>query len=226
MILGCVQPTYLPWLGFFYRMYVSDIFVILDDVEYSKNNYFNRNKIKTNFGLKFLTLPVKYRGSSKDKINQIEINDQTNWKKKHYETIKQSYSKKSFYKNYDYKIKKMFLGNEKKLIDWQLKFIYFFKESLKIKTETVLASSLNIKSTGNQKLVDICKKLNSSNFLVKPDTTHYHPKDFFKKQGINFCKLIYPSEIYLKENNVIEGISAIDYLMNNGDRLPAFFNNV
>ena len=80
MILSCVQPSYLAWIPFFKRIRSGDIFVYLDDVEYSKNSFHNRNYIKGPQGEILLTVPVKYKGYSHKYISQIQIHDKINSK--------------------------------------------------------------------------------------------------------------------------------------------------
>ena len=80
-ILGCVQPTYIPWYYFFYRIIIADVFVILDDVQYSKNNFFNRNKILNKDKEILLTVPVNFEKNIQ-KINEIKIDYSKNWRRK------------------------------------------------------------------------------------------------------------------------------------------------
>ena len=100
MIVSIHQPMYIPWFGYFNKIASSDIFVILDDVEYSKNDWFNRNKIKTPTGELWLTVPVIYKKNSVSLIKNIPIDSNQSWNKKHLNSIKQNYSKASFYSEY------------------------------------------------------------------------------------------------------------------------------
>ena len=79
-IVSIHQPAYIPWLGYFHKISQSDVHVFYDDAEYSKNNLFNRNKIKTPQGEQWLTVPVEYHNTQK--INQTKITSNTNWQKK------------------------------------------------------------------------------------------------------------------------------------------------
>ena len=117
-VIGIVQPSYLPWIPFFERMSRSDIFVILDDVEYSKNSYFNRNYIKGHNNKLLLTVPVKYSGNSSALINEIEINNDVNWCMKHWKSIQQYYSKAPFFYNYKDGIEEIQKNLRKLNKDW------------------------------------------------------------------------------------------------------------
>ena len=75
MIVAIHQPNYIPWLGFFYKIAKSDIFIFLDDVQYTKNSFINRNKIKTSQGSIWLTLPVRNKGRFGQLIREVELNE-------------------------------------------------------------------------------------------------------------------------------------------------------
>ena len=86
-IIGILQPGYLPWLGFFEQMYRSDIFVLYDDVQYDKEGWRNRNRIKTVNGVQWLTVPVLAKFSDHPLISDIRVNNEVNWRKKHLTSI-------------------------------------------------------------------------------------------------------------------------------------------
>jgi len=190
-ILGCVQPTYLPWYWFFYRIKISDVFVLLDDVEYSKNNSFNRNKILNNNKEIMLTVPINYKNNSKTKLNDITINYDRDWRKKHLNTILQSYSKYSLFKNLETDIKNIYEKKFDKLIDLNFEMIKLFLNYFQISTKIYKSSDLNIKSNSNKKLIELCKHFNANYFIVKPNTENYHPEKIFNQNMIKFKYLDY-----------------------------------
>ena len=94
MILSIHQPAYIPWLGYYDRIAKSDVFIILDTVQYQKNSFQNRNKIRTKTGWSWITVPVITKKILYEKnINQIEIDYNQNWNTKHLKSIKQVYAK-------------------------------------------------------------------------------------------------------------------------------------
>ena len=97
MILSCVQPSYLAWIPLFKRMISGDIFVYLDDVEYSKNSFHNRNYIKSFQGKVLLTVPVKYKGNANKYISEMPINNDFPWAKKHWRSIEMNYNKAPYF---------------------------------------------------------------------------------------------------------------------------------
>src|ERR1035437_4150954 len=93
MILTAHQPAYLPWLGYFDKIIKSDIFVYLDTVQFEKNSFTNRNKVKTPQGAAWLTVPVKIKGHIGKTMMEIEIDNSQDWRKKHLNTIFMNYKK-------------------------------------------------------------------------------------------------------------------------------------
>ena len=127
--------AFIPaWIPLFKRMEHGDVFVYLDDVEYSKNSSHNRNNIKTNNGKTLLTVPIMYKGNSRKFINQIPINNDLPWAKKHLKTIEMNYIKSPFFNEVKENILNDIYGNEwKTLGDLSISFIEKIKKILKNK---------------------------------------------------------------------------------------------
>ena len=104
MILSAHQPAYLPWLGYFDKIIKSDVFVFLDTVQFEKNSFINRNKIKTPQGSVWLTVPVKLKGHLDVPLLKIEIDHKINWQKNHLKSIYLNYKKAPHYKEGYFKI--------------------------------------------------------------------------------------------------------------------------
>ena len=139
-ICSIMQPTYLPWAGYFNLINSSDIFIFLDDVQFSKQSWQNRNKILIDKKRHWLTVPV-IRKSSKDKINQIKIDDTQKWRKKHTLSIKQNYFNHKYYNQLDIILE---LINDKKmnhLLDLNISIIKAISKALNIKSSKFLISS-------------------------------------------------------------------------------------
>ncbi len=98
MIVSVHQPQYLPWLGYFDKIERSDIFVFLDNVQFKKNEWQNRNKIKTSEGWQWLSVPVIHKFMQK--ISEVKINNTVWWGKKHLNALVTNYSKAPFFKDH------------------------------------------------------------------------------------------------------------------------------
>ena len=95
-----LQPGYLPWLGFFDQMRRADVFVYYDDVQYDKHGWRNRNRIKTQDGPQWLTVPVRHGGQGFPRIIDVEIDGRTPWARKHVASVRQAYARAPFLQRY------------------------------------------------------------------------------------------------------------------------------
>lgn len=217
MILGCVQPAYLAWIPFFKRMQMSDVFVYLDDVQYSKNSFHNRNRIKTASGDLLLTVPVLYKGSSKEYICNTRINNKVPWAKKHWRSIEINYSKAKYFNDLAPKLYEIYSNDWEIISDINITLIEFFKSYLGISTPSFISSKLSLEGQANIKLVNMCKSLKAEYFIVKPGTEGYHPPDIFAANGIAFKYFIWQPESYKQlYGDFVSGLSILDFAMNCG----------
>ena len=101
LIVACHQPNYLPWLGFFHKMRLADVFVILDVVQFPRGaSWVNSNRVKTPNGQLWLTIPVRKKGLGLQSIYEVEIDNTHNWKRKHFLALAHSYKRTPYF--YDY----------------------------------------------------------------------------------------------------------------------------
>lgn len=218
VILGSVQPAYLAWIPFYLRMSESDVFVYLDDVEYSKNSFHNRNMIKTPNGPMYLTVPVKYKGNSRLTIREMPIDNISGWQRKHWRAISLNYAKAPFFsvlgpllQDKIYSRQWSFLG------DLNYALLELFREFIGINTPCYLSSESNVEGQANEKLVNLCKKYKSDSFIVKPGTEHYHPKEYFEAAGIGFTYFVPDLKEYPQlHGEFVKGLGILDFAMNCG----------
>jgi len=217
MIVAIHQPNYIPWQGFFYKMIKCDIFVFLDNVQYSKNNIINRNKIKTHNGEMWLTVPVLTKDSCRQLISDVKINNTFDWRRKHWNSIRQNYAKTSFFKEYSPYLNNIYSKQWDKLIDLNKTLIKFIADCLEIRKEFVDASSLNVSGKSTDLLVDICKKLDGDVYLSGESGKKYMDEEKFKEIGIkveytDFTQPEY-NQLY---GDFIPNLSVLDILFNCG----------
>ncbi len=220
------QPGYMPNIGFFKKIQSSHTFVFYDDAQFVKDGFDNRNKIRTSEGYRWITVPVKRPVFSK-KLNEIEISYDTNWRKQHCDLIFECYSKTKYFSSYWNSIKKILDKKYEKLINLNLDLIKFINSELKIPTQTILSSELNISETKTRKLVLICSKLNATCYISGINGREYLEEDLFKKSKI---KLIYENFLHPEYNqfhgNFIENMSIIDLLFNMGEKSIRILENI
>jgi hypothetical protein len=132
--IAILQSNYIPWRGYFDLINLVDEFIFYDEVQFTKNDWRNRNKILTNHGSKWLTLPVRSRTLSQ-LIKDTKIEDKL-WQKKHWDSIKQNYSKAKYFKQYKEIFETLYLdSNDKFLSEINCKFIKTINKILGIKTK-------------------------------------------------------------------------------------------
>ena len=217
MIVGVLQPSYLPWLGFFEQIFKSDIFVFYDDVQFEKGSWRNRNRIKVNEQAVILTVPVKTKGLGSQLIKDIKINNITNWQTKHIKTIEQNYSKTKYYKEYSTPIFEIINRNWDNLCQLNMVLTKFICQILGIQTKTILSSKLNIHGQGEKRLIDIIKHLKGSIFYEGSAGRNYINDESFKQEGIVVKFQDYNHPIYeQKGNKFISHLSIIDLIFNHG----------
>jgi len=210
------QPEHLPWLGFFNKIKNCDIFVILDSVQFRKNYFQNRNRLVDNKNkIYWSTVPIKSFNTLNKNINEVEIENSRLWRKKNLQRIIQSYSKHKYFKHYIYDFEKIYLKEEKFLINFNMKIINFFLKILEINTKIILSSELDILEKKSDLILRICQKLNATSYLSGISGSDYLDLKKFSLKNIdvvfqNFIHPIYPSP------NFIPNLSTLDLIFNNG----------
>jgi len=218
MIVGILQPGYLPWLGFFEQMYRSDVFVLYDDVQYDKEGWRNRNRIKTANGVQWLTVPVLVKFSDRPLITDIRVNNEMNWRKKHLSSIKQSYGKAPFFKDYSGLFEEAYSRDWDFLVDLDLYFIMKLAECLGMREKRVLRSSdMPVRGERDERLVHLCKHLGADTFYEGAAGRDYIDEETFSRGGVRVEFQEYDHPIYCQlHGNFVSHLSVIDLLFNHG----------
>lgn len=218
------QPTYLPYLGFFKKIESSDLFVYLDDVQYSRGDWDNRNMIRDSKGSIWLTIPVFNKLGQK--LNEVKICNEQQWQKKHIRTIKNNYQKAPFFSDYWPKMESIFEKKWNTLLDLNMAFIEWIKDELDLTTKCIFSSDLNIDEKSTKKLLEICKKLDASEYLSGEEGRNYLDETIFLENNI---KVIYEKFQHPKykqfHGKFISNLSTIDLLFNHGENSKEILHN-
>ena len=220
MIVSSNQPYFFPYPGFFYKAYRSDVFVILDNVQFPRGTtWTTRNRFKNHQGSLWMTLPVKKKGLGLQKINTVRICHDGRWAKKHLKSLKNAYANAPYFKDHLNFLEGLFSTKFDKLMDVNLKIIRYLMNHLQIETEVILLSELEIKAKGDQLLVEICRKFGASQFLVQSAARKHFDADRFKKAGIRLTDVKPPSPVYPQLwGSFIPNLSALDLVLNCGSK--------
>jgi WbqC-like protein family len=212
------QSNYIPWKGFFDSIALADEFVIYDDMQFTKRDWRNRNIIKTPTGNKWLTIPVEVKGKYFQKINETKISNK-NWNIEHWNCIKQNYSKSIGYKEYYDFFEELYLNNNSNyLTEVNYKFITSICQILNINTPIHFSSEFELKQERSERLLDICLKLNGTDYYSGPAAKAYMNEQTFKNSNIGIHYFDYSNyPVYKQMHEPFEhGVSVIDLLFNTG----------
>jgi hypothetical protein len=217
-IVAIHQPNFLPWLGFFYKMLKSDIFVFLDNVQFSKNSFQNRVKIKSSQGAIWLTVPILHNFGQLTK--DVRINNKEPWREKHLKTFEMNYKRAAYFKPFFELLQEIYFKKEwELLVDFNTELISHISKFLGIKTETIRASSLNVSGKSTDLLINIVKELNGSIYLSGKGGANYQDEKKFKNNGIELRYSDFKHPTYPQLwGEFIEGLSIVDLLFNCGEK--------
>ena len=184
MILTAHQPVYLPWLGLFHKIALADTFVSFNKVQYLTKDWNNRNKIKTANGVIWLSVPVHSKGHREKSINEIEINNNSPWGRKHWHSIKFAYSKSPFFTRYADFFENLYMREWHFLEDLNDHILKYLLSELKIKTRFVKASEMDFQGTGSDLVLDMCVKMGANFYIFGALGKDYAEVDKYKKANI------------------------------------------
>lgn len=220
MVIGILQPGYLPWLGFFEQLFRSDIFIIYDDVQYDKNGWRNRNRIKTANGIQWLTVPVLLKYEDHPQICDVRIDNVVKWRKKHLETIRQSYARTPFFKDYFGIFEETFARDWEYLIDLDMYLIKTIAQALGIPDKPMIrSSSIGIHGGRIDRLISICKHFNADVFYEGASGINYIDPAVFLTEGISVQFQEYKHPTYPQlYGDFVSHLSLVDLLFNCGDK--------
>ena len=165
MIISIQQPEFFPWLGFFDKMGKVDKVVFLDSVQFKKRYFENRNKLRTYQGWSWIAAPVVTKGKYRQKIMDVRIDGTQPWQRKIVNTLSMNYRKAPFWRSGGQELCDLVSKEYHRLVDFNLAIILFFAKKLDIEREWCMASDLDIETTGNELIRDICNKLGADRYL-------------------------------------------------------------
>jgi hypothetical protein len=227
MIIAIHQPNFIPWIGYFFKISKCDVFVLLDNVQYTKNGFINRNRIKTPQGENWLTLPVVQSGKFGQDIKETQIFNKDYSVKKVLATIAANYKKAAYFDKYYTGITEILNKSSDNLCDVNSILIKWAAADLGIKTKMIFASELDeITGESTERLVSICKKLNGTSYLAGLGAKKYQEDHLFKAVNINVINTPFKHPGYQQLwGDFLPNMSVIDLLFNCGPEAKTILNN-
>jgi WbqC-like protein family len=217
MILTAHQPVYLPWLGLFHKIAIADEFCIFDIAQYQTKDFNARNRIKTNTGPIWLSVPVESKNHFEKKLSDVKIIN-NGWNKKHFKSIDLAYRKSPFYSDYIGAIERILMSREYEyLADLNLATLEFGLNSLGIDVPIVTASHYEFNGSKSGLVLDMCKQLKADDYIFGSQGKDYADVQSFQNCGIrpHFQDYVHPT--YPQLHGKFEPyMSIIDLLFNVG----------
>lgn len=213
------QPDFCPWLNFFMRAKHSDYFVVLDNVQFNRRGWFNRDLIKTKNGAYKITIPIKKEPRDSLLIKNVKFSNYDDWKKVFFKTLEVNYSKSKFFHENILILNNLFNEDFVYLIDLNIKLINYFFSIFSIKTKLIFSSELRLSSYKNKLIVDICNKLNCKEYITGKGSDDYLDLDEFKKNNISLNQNVNFNDKYLQINGTfMKDLSVLDFYFNCYDK--------
>jgi hypothetical protein len=225
--IAIVQSNYIPWKGYFDLINLVDEFILFDDMQYTRRDWRNRNKIKTPDGPKWLTIPVEVKGKYFQAIKDTVISD-PEWNHKHWRSIVHNYSKARYFNEYKDLLEELYLGsNDKSLSQINYRFLIAICEILGITTKVSWSMDYCLTEGKTERLIDLCKQADATEYLSGPAAKGYINEDLFKKEGIALRFMDYSG--YPEYNQLYPPfdhyVSIVDLIFNEGPDAQKFMRS-
>jgi hypothetical protein len=219
MIVTIHQPEHLPWLGFFDKMRQVDVFVLLDTTQFAKDDFQNRNRIKTKNGPAWLTVPVFKSGLSAQDIFDVGICNDRPWWNRHRALLNESYREAPYFERYKPFFDELYSRRWRKLVELNIEIIRFLAAQLNMKCRILRASELNVRERGGTNVnLGICRLLSADVYLSGKCGKDYLDERRFAEQGIEVRYQDFQHPVYPQRwADFLPRMSAIDLLFNCGD---------
>jgi len=212
------QPNYLPWIGLFSKIIQGDCFVIMDNLQYTKDGVIHRNKIRTNTGFGYLTIPIN-KDFREVSINAVELPCDQKWKETHWQTIYRNYKKADFFQDYSEYFESLYKKDFRYLWMINVEIIRYLLKNFNINVEIIIGSSLNLNQNlkHTDMIIACMEKIGAKTYLSGPSGRNYMEFEKARRAGLTlrFSEFIHP--VYKQRYPGFEpNISAIDLLFNMG----------
>ena len=225
--IAIIQSSYIPWKGYFDLINIVDEFILFDDMQYTRRDWRNRNRIKTANGSRWVTIPVQVKGKYFQKIKDTVVSNAA-WNQTHWDSIVNSYSHARYFGKYKEMFEELYLGcTEKYLSRINHRFLVAICKLLGINTKLSWSMEYNLGEGKTERLVGICKQAGANEYISGPSAEDYIEEDMFEKEGIKLSYMDYSgySEYEQLFPPFEHAVSIIDLIFNEGLEAPKFMKS-
>jgi hypothetical protein len=224
--IAILQSNYIPWKGYFDLINMVDEFILYDEVQYTKNDWRNRNRIKTRDGAQWLTIPVVHKDLAQ-KISETRVADSI-WRKKHWKSLCQWYAKATYFKKYRDMLEDLYLGgSDEYLSRINHAFMGAINNILGIDTEISWSADYDLAGDKTERLVRICKQAGGDQYVSGPAAKGYLDESLFVAEGISLHYMDYSG--YPEYDQLFppfeHSVSILDLIFNEGADAPKYMKS-
>lgn len=225
MRVGIVQPSYIPWRGYFDLIDQVDLFVFLDDAQYTKRSWRTRNRVKSSHGVRWLSVPV-HAEYGITPICEVRIDNAQKWVEQHIGIVRQAYMHAPFFNDYAPFYFSVLQSRIPLLSEMNISLTHWLMKCLKIKTPTLRSSSLGIRATRTDRLLRIIQAVGGDCYLSGPSAKAYLDETQFKDSGIRLEYKTYDYAPYPQQwGGFVGDVSILDLLFNTGPEARKFLSS-
>ena len=225
--IAILQSNYIPWKGYFDIINTVDEFILYDDVQYTKNDWRNRNKIKTKQGLIWLTIPIVLKNKFGQKIREVRISD-TRWKRKHWLSISQNYSNAKYFKAYKEQFEDLYFGcSEIFLSQINYRFLAAICQILNIDTKISWSANFRLVEGKTERLISLCKQTGATEYISGPAAKSYINEELFRDENIALRYMDYSGYPDYQQFHLPfeHSVSIIDLIFHEGPRAKIYMKS-
>jgi hypothetical protein len=226
--VAIVQSNYIPWKGYFDLINSVDEFILFDDMQYTRRDWRNRNKIKTPTGTQWITIPVSVKGKYYQKINETQVANHK-WTEEHWKALVHNYSKSQYFLGFKEEIQRLYetASNLVFLSEINYLFIEFICNFLSIRTKLSWSSEYEILGDKNERLINLCKQVDATHYLSGPMAKDYIDLEQFAQSDLELSFFNYSEYPIHKQlfPPFEHSVSILDLLFNEGDNSSNFMKS-
>jgi hypothetical protein len=225
MKVGVIQSNYIPWRGYFDFIDSVDLFVFYDDVQYTKNDWRNRNRILTPAGLQWLTVPVSHK-HLEQKIDEVPIDYRQKWAASHIGHLTAHYRRAPFFEDYIHQFADIINQPFTSISELNVAVCRWIMQVLDIRTPVRMSSELALSGKKSERLIDLLAKVGGTTYVSGPSASTYLDLDLFRRHGIRveYKSYDYP-EYPQMQSGFSPAVSVLDLLFNTGPEARSYMKS-
>lgn len=208
------QPNYIPWIGYFDLIRQADVWIWYDDVQYTRRDWRNRNRVAAGDVASWLTIPVRTKGRFEQTIRETQIDYSQPWIRQHTETIRRCYARAPFFDTVRAIVEPALEARPERLADLTIRMNEAISEALRFTPSFARSSELASARSGRQdRLVEICRRVEATTYLSGPSARRYIDPRIFAEAGIELRYIVYDYPPYARgAHPYVPNLSIVDAL--------------